>query len=67
VKLENKGLTVQVDGEFMKIVSYGLSKGQSPRTFVATHFDFHSKSEHTIDNKYADLEMHVICRESSDS
>jgi len=51
----------------MKIVSYGLSKGVSGRTFIGTHLNFHSKSEHTLNGSHVDFEMHVVCRESTDS
>jgi carbonic anhydrase len=39
------------------MTNYGASV---PISFEASQFHFHSPSEHTIDGKYYDLEMHTV-------
>merc|ERR1712183_798430 len=56
--IESKDYTVQVT-----ITSGGFTKTFETDTtadFSATQFHFHAPSEHTVDGKYYDLEMHVV-------
>ena len=41
-------------------------KGQI-RVYEGAQFHFHTKSDHTIDGKYYDAELHIVCAETSES
>jgi len=54
LKVLNNGHTVEVIAPGGSILNF---RGQ---TFTLTQYHFHSPSEHTIDGKYADVELHFV-------
>lgn len=56
VRLVNTGHTIKVDHTEPSVLKY--STGDSEHTLFQFHF--HSPSEHTVDNRRYDMEMHLI-------
>lgn len=54
LNLINNGHTIQQDYDPGSYVRY------QDKVFKLAQFHFHSKSEHTVDGHYADLEMHLV-------
>lgn len=60
--IHNGGHNFQVSGDFGTFKSLSQETHKAEGDFKAIQFHFHSPSEHTVDGKHADAEMHIVMK-----
>lgn len=58
LKVEDLGTTLMVNGSFSKLIATDVDG--DTYEFEAIQFHFHAPSEHTINGKHYDLELHIV-------
>ena len=56
----NTGYTIQFNTNHIRVHFQNLNGW--PRTYISEQLHFHSRSEHSINGIYYDLELHIVCR-----